>query len=144
MLSSLRTCTLCTSGKSQLLHAAWLSTWSDDQWPPESSACTHHPERGREHLRDRKTKNVAHKKMWAPPGRASATRPRLRHPAAPPHPAAPSPPGRASATRSRLRHPAGGLPDRSDSSQIDGKRILDRLVHLLRRPIINISILVIL
>ena len=76
VLSSLRTCTLCTSGKSQLF-AAWLSTWSDDQWPPESSACTHHPERGREYRRDRKTKNVAHKKMWAPPGRASATRPRL-------------------------------------------------------------------
>ena len=26
--------------------AAWLSTWSDDRWPPESSAWTHHPERG--------------------------------------------------------------------------------------------------
>ena len=76
--------------------AAWLSTWSDDQWPPDSSVCTHHPERGREYRRDRKTKNVAHKKMLAPPGRASATRPRLRHPAAPP------PPGCASATRPRL------------------------------------------
>ena len=29
------------------------------------------------------------------------------------------------------------LPDRRDSSQIDGKRILDRLAHLLRWPILH-------